>query len=236
MTTEWSELLDRLLALQSIDSKIRRLDQVLTRAPGEVSQREAAMASIDEKIKKVADRTRLLRAQILLRENELKTHEKKIEKLQEQAAELKTNKEYIASRSEIANVRGECDRLQNEVLKILEVVEQADAKIKELEGDRKHESDRIDQLKAEMASKLEDVKKDRDALASTRPAAMEDIPKEQLELYERARKARGTAMAALEGAYCSGCGEPQTRNDMYAVQNRTRLVLCRGCNRILYQP
>ena len=44
------------------------------------------------------------------------------------------------------------------------------------------------------------------------------------------------AMASLEGAYCSACGEVQTRNDVYLVQNRTRPILCRGCNRILYQP
>lgn len=236
MTTEWSELLDRLLALQGIDSKIRRMDQVLSRAPSEVSQREASMREIEEKIKKVTDRTRLLRAQILLRENELKTHERKIERLKEQATEVRTNKEFVAFRSEIANTQGECDRLQNEVLKILDVVEQADAKVKELEADRDREAERVDTLKAEMASKLENVKKDRDVLAATRPGAMEGIPNEQLELYEKAHRKRGYAMSALEGAYCSACGEVQTRNDVYAVQNRTRLVLCRGCNRILYQP
>jgi hypothetical protein len=236
MTTEWTEVLDRFLALQSLDSKLRRMDQQLTRMPAEFAQRNKAVAEIDAKIKKLTDRTKVLRAQVMLRENELKGHEKKIQRLTEQVSELRTNKEYVASRSEIANVQGECDRLQNEVLKILDVVEQADAKVEELQVERQRELDRAEQVKTQMAERLENVRLDREALATTRPKALEGIPKEQLEIYERARKARGYAMAALEGAYCGGCGENQTKNDVYAVQNRTRPVLCRGCNRILYQP
>ena len=236
MTTEWNEVLERLLSLQQLDSKIGRLQAELTRAPGDLKSREATVSGIDAKIKVLADRSKVLRAQILLRENEHKTHMSKIAKLKAQASEVRTNKEFVAFRSEIANAQGDCDRLQNEVLKILDVVEQADAKVAELESERQHETEQMEKIKAQMAEKLQNVQLDRDALASTRPDARTGIPKEQLELYEKIHSARGRAMSPLEGAYCSACGDAQTRNDMYAVQNRTRPVQCKGCNRILYQP
>jgi predicted nucleic acid-binding Zn-ribbon protein len=78
------------------------------------------------------------------------------------------------------------------------------------------------------------VRAERDGLLKDRPAARKGIPEEPLALYERAHRARGAGLSALEGSYCSACGEGQTRNDVYAVQNRTRSVLCRSCNRILY--
>lgn len=236
MTTEWSEVLERLLALQDLDSRIRRMGQQLTRAPAELEHRQKAIAAIDERVRKVEDRTRLLRAQILLRENELKTHERKIARLKEQASEVRTNKEFVAFRSEIANAQGECDRLQNEVLKILEVVEQAEKKVEDFKADRQRELDMAEKSRREIADKLEGVRLEREELKKRRPEALEGIPKETLELYEKVHGARGYGMAALEGAYCSACGEVQTRNDVYVVQNRTRPVHCRGCNRILYQP
>ena len=63
---------------------------------------------------------------------------------------------------------------------------------------------------------------------------MDGIPKETMLLYQKVHDARGRGMSPIEGAYCSACGEVQTRNDVYAVQNRTRLVACTSCSRILY--
>ncbi len=235
MTTEWTEVLERLLSLQQLDSKIRRLEAELYRAPGDLKVREKAIAGFDAKMKVLKDRAQVLRAQVLLRENELRAHEGKIEKLKVQGSEVRTNKEFVAFRSEIANEQGECDRLQNEILKILDVVEQAEAKVAEFEVERTHEVDMVAKARAEILEKLADVKAEVDGLKKDRPTLLEGVPKEQLQLYEKVHAARGRAMSSLEGAYCSACGDVQTRNDVYAAQNRTRPVLCGGCNRILYQ-
>lgn len=236
MTTEWKEVLERLITLQDLDSRISRLNKRLNRAPRELKGRETTMAGLDVKIKKLVDRTRVLKSQILLREHELKGHENKIQKLKEQASEVRTNKEFVAFRSEIANTQGESDRLQGEILKILDVVEIADSKVAEYQAERQHEVDMGDKARAEIASKLADVSAMRDGLLTERPAMLKGIPKETIEIYEKVYKARGRGMSPLEGAYCSLCGDVQTKNDQYAVQNRTRPVICGACNRILYQP
>jgi predicted nucleic acid-binding Zn-ribbon protein len=236
MTTDWSEVLPKLLELQRLDLKIARLDQSLSRAPAELKTRRAAIAAIDARARKVEDRMRLLKAQIQLRENDRKAHQTKIDRLKEQASAVRTNKEFVAFRSEIANLQADCDRLDNEVLKILEVVEQAEARLAEYEEERQRESDLAAKAQADVDERLADVRAERDGLLKERPALRKGIPPESLQVYERVHRARGRGMAALEGAYCSACGDVQTRNDVYAVQNRTRPVLCGGCNRILYQP
>lgn len=236
MTTEWNEVLDKLLELMRLDLKIARLDQAMARAPAELKNRRAAVVGIEEKAKQVSDRVKLLKAQILLRENERKSHQQKIDKLKGQASEVRSNKEFVAFRSEISNTQGEVDRLDGEILKILEVVEQAEAKLAEFEGEKGREQELADKAQADIDEKQADVRAKRDGLLKDRPPLLEALPKEPREIYERVREARGRAMSALEGEFCSACGERQTRNDVYLVQNRSRLVVCRACNRILFQP
>jgi predicted nucleic acid-binding Zn-ribbon protein len=235
MTTEWNEVLEKLLELQGLDLKIARLNQTLTRAPAEVKTRAAAVVAIDGQTGQFTQRVKLLKAQIMLRENERKTHLAKIEKLKEQASEVRSNKEFVAFRSEISNSQSDLDRIDNEVLKIMDVVEQAEAKVAEFDEQRSHEQGASDKAQAEIDEKLSDVRAQRDGFLKDRPAILAGIPKEQFLLYEKVHLARGRGMASLEGSYCSSCGEGQTRNDVYAVQNRTRLVACSSCSRILYQ-
>lgn len=236
MTTEWNEVLDKLLELMRLDLQIARLDQAMARAPAELKNRAATVAGIEAKAKEVSDRVKLLRAQILLRENERKTHQQKIEKLKDQASEVRSNKEFVAFRSEISNTQGEVDRLDGEILKIMEVVEQAEAKLQEFDEEKAREQALADKAQADIDEKQADVRAKRDGLLEGRPELLNTIPKEPREIYVRVHKARGRAMSALEGEFCSACGERQTRNDVYVVQNRSRLVVCRACNRILFQP
>ena len=98
---------------------------------------------------------------------------------------MRTNKEFVAFRSEIANTAGESDRLQNEILKIMDVVEQAEAKVNELKAKRSEDESRIDDIRKETAAKLTDKQQERDSLEAGRKTMLDGIPKEHLDTYER---------------------------------------------------
>jgi uncharacterized protein len=233
MTQALSDVLDKLKALQALDLRAQECETELKAGPAAVTDQSGTVAALASQVKALEDRARLLRAQIKLRENELKGHEQKVAKLKEQAGAVKNNKEFMAFRAEIANAQAEADRLQNEVLKILDVVQQADTKVAELNAQKSAAQKKLDDARAKVDGSLSHVKKELAALLAARPSKTAGIPAETLELYERARKSRGNALAAVEGEYCSGCGERQTKNDLYAVQNSTRVVTCKACNRIL---
>ena len=233
MTTSFQEVVEQLRALHDLDVSIQRLEREIHQGPARLAGLEKQIGDIEKKKKLVTDRLVVLRAQIKLRENELKSTEQKIERVKTQASEVKTNKEFVAYRAELSNFQADADRLSGEVLKILEVVEQAEAKVAELDGDRARIQGKIDEAQHKLDESLEDVKKQRDELAAQRPERKEGIPKEPLAVYERIHTSRGDALAMIDGEYCSACMERLTRNDVFAVQNRNRLVQCRGCNRIL---
>lgn len=233
MTTPYPEVVERLRALHDLDAKIQRLDRDLRERPARLAGLEAKVAEIDKKINLVKDRTLVLRAQIKLRENELRSVEQKIERAKSQAAEVRTNKEFMAYRAELSNYQGDADRIQGEVLKILDVVEHADKKVAEFAEDRERAHLQVIEAQHKVDESLDDVKKERDALLAERPALKKGIPLEPMQAYERVRDSRGIALAVLDGEYCSACMERLTRNDVFAVQNTSRLIVCRGCNRLL---
>lgn len=236
MTIDMQEAGDRLRVLYNHDLKIQHLERDLETGPARLIGLEAKVAEIDKKIKAVHERAMILRAQIKLRENELKATELKVERLRAQSSEVKTNKEFVAFRAELSNFQAEADRLQGEVLKILEVVEAADKKIESMKADRERAVGNVDLSRAKLDESLEDVKKERDDMLVSRKALLQEVPAEALVVYERVHKIRGDAIAWLEGEYCGSCMERLTRNDQIAVQNSSRLIQCRGCNRILMAP
>lgn len=221
------------MALHDLDSRVQRLEREIRDGPAVLAGLQAQVAQIEKKKKAVDERVMVLRAQIKLRENELRATEQKIERTKKQASEVRTNKEFVAYRAELSNYQADSDRLQGEVLKILEVVEAAEKKTASFEQDKAGIAAKIDSAQSALDESLESVKQERDALLEKRPELRKGIPGENLQAYERVQRSRGTALAPIDGEYCSACMERLTRNDVYAVQNRSRLVQCRGCNRVL---
>lgn len=236
MTQSVREVLERLKALRTLDLRVRQCDTELAAGPASVSELAGQVTTLQAQSKALEDRAKVLRAQIRLRENELRSHEQKVAKLKEQSGQVKNNKEFMAFRAEIANAQAEGDRLQGEILKILEVVQQADAKVAELAAQRAAAQKKHDEARAKVDGTLSGVKSERAGLLAQRGAHLTDVPPEVLDAYERARKGRGDPMAHVEGEYCTGCGERQTRNDLYAIENATRVVTCKSCNRLLVTP
>ncbi|MFM8979103.1 MAG: zinc ribbon domain-containing protein [Planctomycetia bacterium] len=230
------DTLARLKALADLDNRVRALDERLDKDPKAVAEEAAKVAAVDAQIKKFEDAIKMARVQARAMEGELKGCEGRIAKLKEQSGSVRTNKEFMAFRAEIANNQAEADRLQAEALKVLGMVEQAEARLKDLRAQRAFAQGRLDEGRAATAARLSDVKAERDRLAGERPARLAGIGPEALDVYDRARRSRGNGVATLEGEFCSACQERQVRNDILAVANGTRVVACKACNRVLVQP
>src|SRR5207247_401039 len=132
-----------------------------------------------------------------------------------------------------STLQADADRLQGEILKILEVVQQNDAQAAQHRHERASVEARMQDARSRAEGKVAGARKRRDELVVKRKPLLDALPAEQREIYERVRKVRGNALAHVEGEYCAGCMERVTKNDVYAVHNGTRLVQCKACNRIL---
>lgn len=228
------EVIERLKDLQELDRRLATLDKEITGGPKAVESFARAVAAAEARMAQIEERLKLLRAQVKLRENEGKTAQARVDRLNEQARTVKTNKEFTAIRSEIANAKIEVSRLDDEILKIMQAVEEHEKTLGAAREDRAREQRRLDAERAKVDSALDGLRRSRADQAQGRPALTSGLPAEALSVYERVQRARGDAVVPLEIDYCSGCMERLTRNDVFAVQNASRLVSCKSCGRILY--
>lgn len=235
MTDTSKEVIERLRALQELDSRIADLDREITSGPKAVESFQRAVAAADLKIAGLEERLKLLRAQVKLRENEAKTGQAKVDRLQEQAMQVKTNREFTAMRTEISSAKADVHRIEEEILKIMEAVETQEKGVVEAQQERAKEQGRLDVERAKVDAAIDGLRQRRAALAAERPALTKGLPTEALAAYDRVHKVRGGAMAAVvDSEYCGGCMERLTRNDVLSVLNSTRVVSCKSCSRILY--
>jgi len=233
MTTDIPEVVARLRALHEHDENIRRLEEEIHTGPTRLADIQRRVGAIEKKIRALQERMMILKAQIKLRENDLGAAEQKIERIRAQSSEVKTNKEFVAYKAELSNYQADADRLQGEILKILEVVEQGQKKVESLQVDRAEAERKVQEAQARLDESLKDVKQQCEKLVGDRADLKKGIPAEVLENYERVRLGRGAGVARLEGDYCGGCMEHLTRNEVFAVVNLSRLITCRACNRIV---
>ena len=234
MTATSREVIDKLRALQDLDDRLARLDREIHDGPRAVETYLRAVAAVDAKLAAIEERTKLLRAQVKLRENETKVAEAKVDKLNQQASEVKTNREFTAIRSEIANAKLEVGRVEDEILKIMEAVEQQEKLAAVAKEERARESKRYEAEKQKVDAAIDGLRANRAEMAKSRPALTKDVPAATLAIYERVLQARGNAVVPLEQDFCSGCLERLTRNDCLAILNSVRMVQCKSCSRILY--
>jgi predicted nucleic acid-binding Zn-ribbon protein len=237
MTANPREVIERLRVLQDLDHRIGRLDREITDGPKAVESFQRAVAAAVEKIAQIEERLKLLRAQVKLRENEAKTAQTRIDRLQDQAGQVKNNKEFTALRSEVANARLDMGKMEDEALKIMEAADVQEKALTAAKEERAREEKKLAAERAKVDAAIDGLRAGKAQLLSQRPALTKDLPAEPLLLYDRLAGARGgTAIVAIEQDYCTGCMERLTRNDVYAILNASRIVHCKSCGRILYGP
>ncbi|MFM8387264.1 MAG: zinc ribbon domain-containing protein [Planctomycetia bacterium] len=227
------DILERIQALARHDDDVRALDEQLERDPKAVAAQAAEVAQLDAQLKKLDELLRAARVRVRMLETERKAGESRKAKLAEQSNTVRNQKEYMAYRAEIANAQADIDRLETEEIKVLDMLKQGEARQQATQAQRAAAQQRLDEGRAATAARLADVKARRDGLAAQRPARLEGLAPTTLQVYEAARRARGQGTALLEGDACSACHTSQVRNDVLAVTNKTRVVACKACNRIL---
>ncbi len=230
------DVIERLHRLQDLDRRLQELTRQIDGAPGAVETLAKAVKAAEQRGAALEERTRILRAQVRLRENDAKAILQRIERLNEQARTVATQREFKAISSEVAGARADVKRVEDEVLKIMEAIEQHDRLIAAAAEERAQGQTRLDAERQRVESTLTGVRQERERLRAERPGLTTGLPPETLAAYDRLVRTRGNAVVSIEQDYCTGCMERLTRQDVFTVQTASRVVMCKSCGRILYAP
>lgn len=231
--------LQRLQELQVLDSRVagleRKLEAIPTRIHGIRDGLQQAKASI-EAIRGKLDGAR---KDIRTKEKELEYQAAQRKKLEAKLYEVKTNKEYSAVLAEIESAKVEKDRIEEEILALMELQERLGREVVEADARLRPQEAEAKVQEAAATEELRALEVDVEAARSERESVVRDVPRDLLAQYARLLKGRAGLAVALVGSngICSGCRVTLTPQRFNEVRQSSQILVCENCGRFLYyQP
>lgn len=226
--------LEMLLKLQNIDYDLEELDRSREYLPDMINNLKKEMEEVSRTLKESEER---LTQQVLQRKKlELDIEEINLElaRLQKQMRDIKTNREYDALVTEIANRKTKISESEEELLKTLAEIDELQDKVKEYK-EKLVEVDKNNRIQ------LESLGKEMDSIGTKIKQKQDErrnisvrINKLMLATYERVKKVKGgAAVVAVKKRACSGCYKSLPPQKIQEIKKGENLITCDSCGRIL---
>jgi predicted nucleic acid-binding Zn-ribbon protein len=228
------EQLVTLAELANIDAKNRAIADRLEHLPVPARTADDAVAALKNEVNTVTTKKEAAEKAKKLLEHEVQDERIKIKKWEARAHELKGEREHAALLSEVHTAKRMIGRHEDAQLEHMEVIEEASAALKALDGKMKAavEGAKLEWSKVEGDMKA--LRADAAALDVTRQALLTRLPTAVVKRYEQvAAKRMGTGVALITGEVCSQC--KRTLPPQLCIQVRKGAVLeqCPSCSRFL---
>jgi len=228
--------LQQLVALQNLDTSIRKLQAELEAIPERRAEVEAEFDQRAFEIRALETRRDDARQARTRLETEVGEQRLRVERAERNLMSSKKTDEYTAAIREADAARKQITTLETQILEQMEVLEKAEASLTERADEvASLNSDR----EARLASFDEETKQQADKLAlnrAERERLVAALPKSMGALYVRisARIRDGVAVAEARNGACMACFMSLRPQAMAQVRRGEEVVTCDNCNRILY--
>jgi predicted nucleic acid-binding Zn-ribbon protein len=229
------EEITRLMSLQAIDRELRELQNALAAVSGrsvQLRQEAGDYAAELERLQAEDQQSAVTRRNL---EKELAENESGQRNKRMRSNQVRNDREQLAVDHEIESLKEAKQRLEGELLSMMEAAEQRTARIKVLIELCEQRRGELIEAEKESAAQVEDLKisiskqhLDRDLMAKNIDTAL-------LQRYEMLFSRRaGVAVSAAKGGTCQGCRmrlPPQLYNE---IQKHLQVHFCPNCQRVLY--
>lgn len=226
--------MEMLWKLQNIDYDLGELERSKDYLPEMINTLEKEIEETHQAIKSTEEE---LNEQTLLNKNldlELATLNQELAKFQKQMRDIKTNKEYDALTTEIANRKLKISTTEEEILKTLTRIDDLKERIKQykqkLEDIEKTNDAQLADLREKLSS-IEDKVKIKEGDRKNVTVRME---KKLLAVYERVRKGRGNhVVVTIRKRACGACHKAVPPQTIQEIREGKKIYTCDNCGRIL---
>jgi predicted nucleic acid-binding Zn-ribbon protein len=227
--------IERLIALQQIDSSVRDAEQKLGAEAARIKALESRLTGATSKVATAKERiaqNAVARRDI---EKDVTLHQGRLSKFREQGMNVKTNQEYHAIQHEIAFAQNEIKAHEDRMLERMMELDELNIALKTAEADLASTQKDVEAEKASIVTEHDVLRERVDALTTERAAVVASLSAEALGIFERVSGRRnGIAMSEAKDGVCTLCHvrlRPQVFN---TVRRNESILQCDHCNRILY--
>lgn len=228
--------IQQLVALQNLDTSIRKLQEELEAIPqrrAEIEKEFDQRAFEIRALENSRDEARQTRTRL---EGEVVDQRTRVERAERNLMSSKKPDEYTAAIREADAARKQISTLETQILEQMEALEKAQASLDEradeiasLNSDRDARLQSFDEETQQQAEKLATDRRERERLLGV-------LPKPMGALYNRisARIRDGVAVAEARNGACMACFMSLRPQAMAQVRRGDEVMTCDNCNRILY--
>lgn len=230
--------IERLYELQRLDSRLVQIESTLaalddgTGLRGQVDGRRLNAETAQTDLHAKQARLRSL-------ELELQSTTAKAHKMEQDlySGRIANPKELAAMQEDVQVLGRQRQRLEDEVLTLMEDIEQVLGQIRTLEGSLKDGQRDLDEHLMTYRTRQEALTAELEVVRAERAARLAEIDAALLRRYELLRDRRGgVAVAMVVRGICEGChvAIPERRLAQLLDPEGDRIFTCEGCGRILY--
>jgi uncharacterized protein len=228
--------LQQLIALQNLDTTIRKLEKDQQATPErraeierEFDQRAFEIRALETR----RDEAKHTRARL---ENEVVEQKGRAERAERNLMSSKKQDEYTAAIREADAARKQISALETQILEQMEQLEQAETALKErteeiasMNSDREARLKTFDDETGTIGERLAAARKEREELFA-------NLPKQLSGLYTRikTRIRDGVAVAEARNRSCTACFMSLRPQVMAEIRRGEEIITCDNCGRILY--
>ena len=228
--------LQQLVALQTLDTSIRKLQTDIAAIPQRRAEIEAEFDQRAFEIRALEHRRDEARQTRVRLEAEIADQKTRAERADRNLMSSKKQEEYTAAIREADAARKHISTLETQVLEQMEAFEESEGALTErageiasLNSDRDAKLKGFDEEAARQSEKLTAFRSERERLIAT-------LPKPMSLLYSRisARIRDGVAVAEARNGACMACFMALRPQAMAQVRKGEEVITCDNCNRILF--
>jgi predicted nucleic acid-binding Zn-ribbon protein len=226
--------LEKLQRLQEIDYELGELERSKDYLPDMINnlekEIEEILTTLEQLRKDIVDQN-LLRKKL---ETEVDSLNQELKKFQDQMKVIKTNREYDALTTEIANKKLKISENEEKILELMASIDELKEKIAEYE--KKNEEinkDNNEQLTT-LRKKMNSIGSTIEAKEQERKAVTEKVDKRIMADYERIKKGVGNhVVVAVKKRACGACFKSLPPQRIQEIRRGDTIITCDSCGRIL---
>jgi len=227
--------LHALTMLQVLDSKLDEIHRLRGSLPEEVSDLEDDLEGLVTREQRIKDEIQRLNDEIRDRKARIVEFTAQIKKYEEQQMNVKNNREYDALRKEIEYANLEILTSEKKIRQHNDQIEQKSELLGTTSERVEEKRKELDDKKKELEVIIEETKVEEKKLNESIKGAEENIDKRILTGYRKIRQnmRNGLAVVTTDRDACGGCFSIIPPQVHIELKQRTRLIHCENCGRIL---
>lgn len=230
-----SEKTDALRRLQSLDTKLKMVEGDKLYRNYDVQKKQNHIQQKKGELSQSGEEIKTFYKKISGKELDLKSLEADIDKLRLQMNQLKTNKEFGATKLEIGGKEANKSVIEDDILKLMTAYEEMQKKHKISESEIKQEELQLEELKKKVDADLETVESEIAELKEKRAVSEVGLDKDVLQQYQRLVSHKdAVAVVGVVNKVCQGCYMSITSQTLNKLMTDRDLTFCHSCGRILY--